>query len=170
MNIRDFVEWKCMICANSDLPITYWVCEKGWFKINGPPKMLFITFCLFPLPKFLDYCQKPYSWFWGFLVISTMSQIFLTYTFFKMKWRPFYFFFSFPGYAIWFFIFSKWKKHDNLPLMTHLKCTVANYTNLKWSSKNKPFLNYGSLNMLFRFFQFLIYVYFNEAFVKIFMK
>ena len=55
-------------------------------------------------------------------------------------------------------------------LMIHLKCTVVHYTNLNWSSKNKPFLNYGSLNMLFRFFRFLIYVYFNEAFAKKFMK
>ena len=44
-------------------------------------------------------------------------------------------------------------------LMIHLKCTVVHYTNLNWSSKNKPFFNYGSLNMLFRFFLFLIYVY-----------
>ena len=55
-------------------------------------------------------------------------------------------------------------------LMIHLKCTVVHYANLNSSSKNKPFLNYGSLNMLFRFFRFLIYVYFNEAFAKKFMK
>ena len=52
-------------------------------------------------------------------------------------------------------------------LMIHLKCIVVHCTNLNWSSKTKPFLNYGSLNMLFRFFRILIYVYFNEAFVKI---
>ena len=40
-------------------------------------------------------------------------------------------------------------------LMIHLKCTVVHYTNLNWSSKNKPFLNYGSLNMLFCFFRIL---------------
>ena len=42
------------------------------------------------------------------------------------------------------------------------------YSNLNSSSINKPFLNYGPLNMLslFFFFRFLIYVYFNEAFVK----
>ena len=55
-------------------------------------------------------------------------------------------------------------------LVIHLKCTVAHYANLNSSSKNKPFLNYGSLNMLFRFFRFLIYVYFNETFVKKLMK
>ena len=41
------------------------------------------------------------------------------------------------------------------------------YSNLNSSSINKPFLNYGPLNMLFLFFFFrFIYVYFNEAFVK----
>ena len=52
-------------------------------------------------------------------------------------------------------------------LMVHLKCTAAaHYTNLNSSSINKPFSNYGPLNMLFHFFQFLNYVYFNDAFVK----
>ena len=58
-------------------------------------------------------------------------------------------------------------------LMIHLKCTVVNYANLNSSSINKPFLNMlfnRPSNMLFRFFQFLIYVYFNEAFVNKFMK
>ena len=55
-------------------------------------------------------------------------------------------------------------------LVIHLKCTVAHYANLNSSSKNKPFLNYGSLNMLFRVFQFLKYVYFNETFVKKVLK
>ena len=51
-------------------------------------------------------------------------------------------------------------------LMIHLKCAVVHYANLNSSSINKPFLNYGLLNMLFRFFQFLIYVYFNEFFCQ----
>ena len=55
--------------------------------------------------------------------------------------------------------------------MIQLKCTVPHYANLNSSSINKPFLNYGQLNMLLRFFfRFLIYVYFNEAIVKNFMK
>ena len=66
--------------------------------------------------------------------------------------------------------FSKWKKHYNLLLVVRLKCTVVHYANLNSSSKNKAFLNYGSLNMLFRFFRFPIYVYFNETFVKKLMK
>ena len=54
--------------------------------------------------------------------------------------------------------------------MIHLKRTVVHYANLISSSINKPFLNYGPLNMLFHILEFLIYVYFNEAFVKKFMK
>ena len=36
--------------------------------------------------------------------------------------------------------------------MVHLKCTVVHYFNLKLTSIKKPLLNYGPLNMLFRFF------------------
>ena len=50
-------------------------------------------------------------------------------------------------------------------LMIHLKCTVVHYSNLNSSSINKLFLNYERLSIFF-FFQFLIYVHFNEAFVK----
>ena len=39
--------------------------------------------------------------------------------------------------------------------MIYLKCTVVHYANLNSISKNKPFLNYGLLKMLFRFFYFL---------------
>ena len=44
--------------------------------------------------------------------------------------------------------------------MIHLKCTDVHYANLNSSSINKPYCK------LFRFFQFLIYVYFSEIFVK----
>ena len=50
-------------------------------------------------------------------------------------------------------------------LMIHLKCTVVHYSNLNSSSINKLFLNYERLS-IYIFFQFLIYVHFNEAFVK----
>ena len=105
--------------------------------------------------------------FWGFLVISTTSQIFLIYTFLKMKWRPFYFFCSLctdMHFASLFFLNGKNMTISHL--MIHWKCTVVLYTNLNWSSKSKPFLNYGQLNMLFCFFRFLIYFYFNEVLPK----
>ena len=49
-------------------------------------------------------------------------------------------------------------------LMVHLKCTVVHYANLNSSSINKPFLNYGLLNMVFRLF------FFNFLFMFILMK
>ena len=71
------------------LPI-FSVCEKGWFTINGPSKILFFTFCLFPLPKFLKAIVKNLIMdFEGFLVVFITSQIFLIYTFLKMKRRSF---------------------------------------------------------------------------------
>ena len=51
-NVRHLIQWKCIIFAKSDLPIAYSVCGKVWFTINGPSKMLFFNFCLFPFSKF----------------------------------------------------------------------------------------------------------------------
>ena len=50
-------------------------------------------------------------------------------------------------------------------LMIHLKCTVVHYSNLNSSSINKPFLNYGSLNMLF-----LLFFFFDFLFTFILMR
>ena len=46
--------YTCIICitGKSDLPITYSVCE------TFSSEMLFFTFCLFPLPKFLKTIVK----------------------------------------------------------------------------------------------------------------
>ena len=54
--------------------------------------------------------------------------------------------------------------------MRHSKCAVVHCANLSSSSINESFSRYKPLNMLFRFFQFLIYAYFNEAFVSNFMR
>ena len=83
---------------------------------------------------------------------------------------PFKIFWNLHGHAFCFFIFSIWKNTTTLLLMIHLKCTVVHFANLNSSSINKPFLNCVASDVLFLFFQFLIYVYFNEAFVKSFMK
>ena len=50
------------------------------------------------------------------------------------------------------------------------KSSVAHFSNLNSSSINKPFLDCGPLNMLFYFFPISYFVYFNDAFVKKFMK
>ena len=134
--------------------------------------MLFFNVCLFPFSKFrMTIVKKPYNGFRGFLVISTMSQIFWSTHFWKSNGDPFKFFWNLHGYMHFVSLFFLNERNMTTSLLIiHLKCTVVHYTNLNWSSKNKPFLNYGSLNMLFHFLGFLIYVYFNEAFVKIFMK
>ena len=43
-------------------------------------------------------------------------------------------------------------------LIIHLQCAVVHYANLNSSYINKPFLNCGPLSMLFRFFQFLMFI------------
>ena len=67
---------------------------KGWFTINAilhyfTLKCYFLLFAFSFTQISKDYCQKSYNGFWGFLAISTTSQIFLIYTFLKMKRRPF---------------------------------------------------------------------------------
>ena len=80
------------------------------------------------------------------------------------------FFWNLHRNAFCFFIFLTDRNITNSLLTIHLKCTVVPYANLNSSFLKKPFLNCRPLNMLFRFFRFLIYVHFNEAFVKNFMK
>ena len=52
--------------------------------------------------------------------------------------------------------------------MIHLKCTVAHFANVNSSSIKKLYL--WAVEYAISLFLFLIYVYFNEAFVKNFMK
>ena len=48
--------------------------------------------------------------------------------------------------------------------------SVVHHVKVGSSSIDKPFVNHGPSNMLFHFFRCLIYVYFDEAFVKNVMK
>ena len=54
-------------------------------------------------------------------------------------------------------------------LIIHLKWTVVHYANLNSNSINKPHLRAVKYAFSF-FFRFLIYLYFNEPFVKNFME
>ena len=59
----------------------------------------------------------------------------------------------------------------NIPasfLTIHLKCAVVHYAHLNSSSINKPYLR--AVEYTISFFRFLIYRYFNNTFVKNFMK
>ena len=55
-------------------------------------------------------------------------------------------------------------------LMIHLKCTVVHCANLNSSFINKTYLGAVKYAISLGFFHFLIYVYFNQAFVRNFMK
>ena len=51
-----------------------------------------------------------------------------------------------------------------------LKCIVVGYSNENESFTGRLFSNYGLLNKLFHFFQYLIYSVFHDTFVKRFIK
>ena len=142
------------------------------FTINEPSIMLFFVFFSFPLFQISnDYCQKSYYGFQGFLESSATSQVFLIYTFLTKKRRHFFNFFEICTEMRFVSLFFLNERNiATILLMIHLKCTVLHYADLNSSYVNKPFLNYETLNMLFRFFQFLVYVYFSKAFVKEIMK
>ena len=55
-------------------------------------------------------------------------------------------------------------------LFIHLKCTIMHYVNLNSSSMNKPLLRAVEYDISLIFFGLLIYVYFDESFVKSFIK
>ena len=54
--------------------------------------------------------------------------------------------------------------------MIHLKCAGVHYANLNTSSINSPYLWAVEYDISFFFLSNSIYVYFNEAFIKNFMK
>ena len=82
---------------------------------------------------------------------------------------PFKTFWNLHENAFCFFIFSKWNITTSL-LMIHLKCTVVHYANLKFKHRKQAIFKLRAIEYAISFFQFLIYVYFNEAFLKNFME
>ena len=134
--------------------------KKLGLRLTGRRKWYFLIFIFSLYANFKWLLWKSYNGFLVFLVISATSQISLIYTFVTMKQRHFNFFWSLHGYAFCFFNFFQNERNITTSLlMIHLKCTAVHYANLNSSSKNKPVLNYGLLNMLFRFFQFLLFVF-----------
>ena len=67
-------------------------------------------------------------------------------------------------------ILSKVRNIKASVLLILLKCIVLGYSNGNKSFTGRLFSNYGPLNVLFRFFRYLIYSVFRETFVKKFMK
>ena len=130
-------------------------------------KTLYFHLSSFPFFKFQMTVVK----FRTFLGNSTTLQIFLILHIFSNETEALWNFFEICTEMYFVSLFFLKERNFTTSLLTiHLKCTVVLYANLNSSSINKPFLNYGQLNMLFRFFRFLIYVYFNEALVKKFTK
>ena len=126
--------------------------EKFGLRLTGHRKCYFsiFAFSLFPnfkwlLSKILQRISRVLS---NFYYVTNISDLHIfeneTTTLLNLFW-------NLHGYAFCFFISSKWKKHYNPPLDDTFKmyCCAAN---LNSSSINKPFLNYGLLNMLFRCF------------------
>ena len=105
--------------------------------------MLFFNFCLFPFSKFQMTIVK-----------NIRHKYFWSTHFWQRNGSSFKFLWYLQMHFVSSFFLNEWNITTSL-LMIHLKCTVAHYSNLNSSSINKPFLNYGPLNMLFRFFDFL---------------
>ena len=76
-----------------------------------------------------------------------------------MKRQPFKRFFeiSMEMHFVSLFFLNE-RNISNSFLKIHSKCTVVPYSHLNSTSINKPFLNYGPLNMLFRFFRFFLFI------------
>ena len=64
------------------------------------------------------------------------------------------FFFNLHGYAFWFFIFSKWKKHDNLPFDDTFKMYCCAFWFIKTSKCQQYFFEKGAAKK-HKFFIFL---------------
>ena len=102
----------------------------------------------FPFFQVSNYCcQKSCNGFRVFLGSSTASQIFLIYTFLA---KNVFEIFTETHFVSLFFLNER--NITTSLLMIHLKCTVVHYSNVNSTSINKPFFNYGLLNMLLLFF------------------
>ena len=138
--------------------------KKFGLQLTGRRKCYFLIFTFF-FQISNDYFQKSYNWFRGFLVLLRHLLIFDNETAALLN--------LFEICTQIHFVSLFFLKERNITtslLMIHLKRAVVHYANLNSSSINKSFISYGPLNMLFCFFRFLVYVYFNENFVEKFMK
>ena len=101
-----------------------------------------------------NYCQKSYNGFRLFLGSSNTSQVFIfnLHIFHKEAAALLNFFEICTEMHFGSLFFLNKGNITTFLLMIHLKCTVVHYSNLNSISVNKPFLNYGPLNMLFLLF------------------
>ena len=171
--IRHLVYWKCIIWAKYDLPIINSVCEKVWFTINGLSKMLFLIFAFFIFPNFkwllsrILWKNHPFlPWISRDLIkFYNVLNIFDLHTLDKETTTLLR---TFEISTVSLFFLNERNITTSL-LMIHLKYAVVPYANLNSSSMNKPCLRAVEYAFSF-FFGILIYVYFNKAFIKNFIK
>ena len=83
---------------------------------------------------------------------------------------PLNFFWNLHGRAFSFYILSNGANVKASILVVVLKCIVVGYSNGNESFIGRLFSNYGSLNMLFHFFWYLIYSVFHKTFIEKFLK
>ena len=139
------------------LAIFWKICKTTLFRKPTEVKIglqtcyfLIFTFSFFQILN--DYCQKSYNRFRVLLGSSTRHKYFWSTQFDKGTATLFNLFKICTEMHFVSLFFLNERNITTSLLMIHLKCTVVHYANLNSSSINKPFLNYGLLNMLFRFF------------------
>ena len=143
--------------AKSDLPIRNSVCEKVWFTINEPSKMLFFNLWLFHFSKFKmtivkNLMEKPSFFimdFEGSYEVLLRHKCFWSTHFWQWNDGLFKISRNLHENVFCFFTFSKWKKHTTSLLVIHLKCTVLHYANLNSNPISKPYLNYRHVFLSF---------------------
>ena len=128
---------KCIIWAKSDLAIISSIYERVWFTISKQLKILLFNFYLFYFSKFQMTIVKNLMGKPSFLIMVFQGCESCT-----------------EMYFVSLFLLNERNIATSL-LMIHLKCIVVHYADLNSSSLNKLFLNYGSSNMPFYFFDFL---------------
>ena len=128
--------------------------------LMGRRKCYFLNFAFTFLQISNEFCQKSYNGIRGFLWNSTASQAFLIYTYLAVKRRSYSMFLKFTRKCIFFLYFS-WKKNIAFDWWYYFTLCLSKFKFHKWAV-----FKLWPLNILFRFFRFLIYVYFNEDFFK----
>ena len=105
---------------------------------------------------FFNFCLLPFSKFQMTIVKNIRHKYFWSTHFWQRNGSSFKFLWYLQMHFVSSFFLNEWNITTSL-LMIHLKRTVVHYSKLHSSSINKPFFNYGPLNLLFLFFLFLIY-------------
>ena len=116
--------------------------KKVSLRLMGCPKCYFL---LFAFSFILNYrlLSKMLQWvLWVLGNFYSVTNIFELHFFEDETAALLIFFTIFTDMHFGSLFFRNEKKNMTTSLsMIHLKCTVVHYTNLNWSSKNKPFLN-----------------------------